>query len=56
MRYRVYEEMSGGLNTVLLTDSLDEARQRYSKCYGSQRGAGGIWDETTPKGKYGWVS
>jgi hypothetical protein len=55
MCYRVYEEMVGGFNTVLLIDSIEEARQRYSKCYGSQRGAGGIWDNDTPKGGYGWV-
>lgn len=55
MRYRVYEQSGGGLTTVLLTDSLEEARARYKTCYGSQRGAGGIWDNNTPKGGYGWV-
>ena len=56
MRYSVYEEMSGGLNTVLKTDSLEEAKARYRQCWGAQRGAGGIWDNTTPKGGYGWVN
>ena len=54
--YRVYEQSGGELNTVLVTDSIEEARQRYSKCYGAQRGAGGIWLESTPKGGYGWVN
>ncbi len=54
-RYRVYEETSGDLNIVLETDCLIEARAKYATCWGAQRGAGGIWDNTTPKGKYGWV-
>lgn len=54
--YRVYEQRPWGLETVLVTDSIEEARQRYSKCWGSQRGAGGIWLESTPKGGYGWIN
>ena len=55
-RYKVYEAHGDSLTTVLLTDCLAEAKARYATCYGAQRGAGGIWDNTTPKGKYGWVA
>lgn len=53
-RYRVYEQVDGGLNTVLQTDCLDEAKAKYKTCWGYPM-LGGIWDNATPKGKYGWV-
>ncbi len=56
MRYRVYEEMNGSREIVLETDSLEEAKARYAKCWGAGRGAGGIWDNQTPKGGYGWIA
>lgn len=56
MRYTVYEETQGSLNTVLKTDCIIEAREAYKKCWGYQRGAGGIWDNNTPKGGYGWIA
>ena len=43
MRYTVFEYHSGGVEQVLKTDCLDEAKARYSKCYASQRGQGGVW-------------
>lgn len=54
MRYRVYEQHGNSLSTVLETDSLEQARARYATCYGSQRGAGGIWD-TQKEGSYKWL-
>ena len=51
MRYTVYEESSGNLSQVLKTDCFEAAKVAYSKCYGNQRGAGGVFDNVTRK----WV-
>lgn len=54
-RYKVFAQQDGGLVTVLETDCLIEAKSKYATCWGAPM-LGGIWDNTTPKGKYGWVS
>ena len=51
MRYTVYEAPSGNLSQVLKTDCFEAAKVAYSKCYGNQRGAGGVFDNVTRK----WV-